>query len=498
MKRVVPLGFVLPALLAHEASAQSNPPPSQAAALAGSPDLIPIYILLLSLIVLTAVLIIYVWGLRDKMSNAMAAGNVDGSARATLLTAYNDLPLGVPRGSVRAVLAMIIVFGSIAFLALSMMTGGQYKFPEALTGILGAILGFYFGKGGAGEDGQAVQAVAAANADTRDALAKANDATTQAKDAQAKVDSTTQMLTDTTQTLTDVQTKHDELAKDRLDGITSKLQDAVGVGNAIGNLLPGSFGAAVKEATGTLGGTLNAVNDLRHGDLAGAVQQASTLLDKAAPNMPVVSVLAKAAQLIGPVLGGAFPPIALITTLVGVGSKLSAIAYARWVARIMDQPYTPEQFSPTVFDSNAAVSLIMQVPALAKALGPQLQAGARDVALDVVRLALAPDGGAALLAKYPEAFAGLDQASIDGIVRDLQKASLDYVLAKDLPPDAGAAIGGTTAMLQGIDKIRANHDASAGLDAVMTAVTALKRSGKNPETEFNEAAKSLADAKVPS
>ena len=115
------------------------------------------------------------------------------------------------------------------------------------------------------------------------------------------------MLTDTTQTLTDVQTKHDELAKDRLDGITSKLQDAVGVGNAIGNLLPGSFGAAVKEATGTLGGTLNAVNDLRHGDLAGAVQQASTLLDKAAPNMPVVSVLAKAAQLIGPVLGGAFP-----------------------------------------------------------------------------------------------------------------------------------------------------------------------------------------------
>jgi hypothetical protein len=87
----------------------------------------------------------------------------------------------------------------------------------------------------------------------------------------------------------------------------------------------------------------------------------------------------------------------------------------------------------------------------------------------------------------------MNQATLDDAVRDVQQVALDYVLAKDLPPEAGKEIGGSAALLQAIDKVRANPTGSAGLDAVMTTVTALKRAGKNPETEFNAAAQSIAN-----
>ncbi len=481
MRRTITLGSGLLLLLGSNAVAQSvqaQEPPAPPV------SLLPLYVVLAALVALVAALLFFIWGLRERTIQATDIGDPNGSNRNSLVVAFYGLPLGVPRGSIRAVLAIIIVFGSIAFLAISMLKGDEYKFPDALTGILGAILGFYFGKGNS-DDGQAVQAVVAANADARDSQTKANEATARAQVAETQVGAVSQSLAD-------VQAKHDDLASSHLDRITGNLQEAASIGQTLSTLLPGSFGKTVGEAAGALSGTLTTITELRKGDLADAVQQAGTLLTQATPNLPVVSVLTQAAQVIGPVLGTAVPPAAFITTILGIGSKLSAAAYTRWIARIMDQPYTPEQFSPTVFDSNTAQSLITQVPALTQALGPQIEAGGNDVALEVVQLALTADGAASLAAKFPEAFTGMAPATLDQAVRDLQKAALDFVLAKDLSPDAGAPLGGNTAMLQAIDKIRASPSASAGLDAVMTTVTALRQAGKNPATEFQAAADAIA------
>ena len=481
MRRTITLGSGLLLLLGSNAVAQSvqaQEPPAPPV------SLLPLYVVLAALVALVAALLFFIWGLRERTIQATDIGDPNGSNRNSLVVAFYGLPLGVPRGSIRAVLAIIIVFGSIAFLAISMLKGDEYKFPDALTGILGAILGFYFGKGNS-DDGQAVQAVVAANADARDSQTKANEATARAQVAETQVGAVSQSLAD-------VQAKHDDLASNHLDRITGNLQEAASIGQTLSTLLPGSFGKTVGEAAGALSGTLTTITELRKGDLADAVQQAGTLLTQATPNLPVVSVLTQAAQVIGPVLGTAVPPAAFITTILGIGSKLSAAAYTRWIARTMDQPYTPEQFSPTVFDSNTAQSLITQVPALTQALGPQIEAGGNDVALEVVQLALTADGAASLAAKFPEAFTGMAPATLDQAVRDLQKAALDFVLAKDLSPDAGAPLGGNTAMLQAIDKVRASPSASAGLDAVMTTVTALRQAGKNPATEFQAAADAIA------
>ncbi len=317
---------------------------------------LPIYVVLGAVILIAAAMLWYVWSLRNRLDTAIARLPPDCAAYSALLTGYNDLPLGVPRGTVRAVLAVILVFGSVVFLAVSMLgteSGVVYKFPEALTGILGAILGFYFGKGSSGEDGQAVSAVAAASADARAAIGTA-------ADARAQADAARRQAADAQQSLGAVQAQHDALAGHQLDHIRTGLQAGADIGRVVASSLPGSFGTEVGAAADALAQTAATVADLSTGDLGGAVQKATQLAQQAASNMPVVQVLAKAAPMIASALGGAIPPVALIAALVSAGSLLSAAAYGRWIARVMDAPYTPEQFSPTVFDSNAARSLIAQ------------------------------------------------------------------------------------------------------------------------------------------
>lgn len=442
-------------------------------------------LLLLAVVGFTGVLFRYIWGLRNQISNAIVNPQVDDSIRTNVLSGYSDWPLGLPRGTVRAVLAMVIVFGSVGMLAISTAIPQSAKFPDALIGILGAILGFYFGKNGASTDGQAVAAVAAANADARDAFKQASDAKTESQDAQAQTAAAQQAVQDT-------KAKHDALASDRLDDISGDLQDAVDVGRSLAQVLPGKFGQSLATATQAVSNGLTTVSDLRKGDLSGAVQQATNIVNQVAPNLPVVNVLAKAVQAIGPVLGGSIPPLALITTIIGIGSKLGAVAYAHWVARIMDQPYTPEQFSPKVFDSNTAISVIAQVPTVLRAFRTQLAAGDRELALDVVHLALAGDDGESLVAKYPQAFGGLAQASIESAVRDLHKAALDFILGNEVPPDAAKDVGGLGPLLKAVDKVRSNPDSSAALDLVMTTAKTLESTQKHPETEFSNAAALLS------
>jgi hypothetical protein len=442
-------------------------------------------VVLAIVIAFTAVLLIYVWGLRNQIARAIGDTDLGDNVRTTLLNGYSDWPLGLPRGTVRAVLALVIVFGSVALLAISMSVPEIYKFPDAMVGILGAILGFYFGKSGNSSDGQAIAAVQAANADAHDANQQASAAKAQTQDAQAQTAAANKALQD-------AKAKHDTIAGSRLDDITSDLQDAVAVGQSISKVLPGKFGQSLATATEAVSNTLTTVSDLRKGDLAGAIQQATTVVNQVAPNLPVVSVLAKAAAAIGPVLGGSIPPVALITTIVSIGSKLGSVAYSHWVARIMDMPYTPEQFSAKLFDSNNAIAVIEQVPAVLKGYRAAGMVGDRAAALDMVQLALTDEGVEALVKKYPQLFAGLAQPSIEAAVRDLQKAALDFVIDAELPPDAAKAVGGLPPLLRAVDQIRSNPDASAALDMVMTTVKTLDAAQKHPEVEFNKAATLLS------
>ena len=131
MRRIITLGSGLLLLLGSNALAQSvqaQEPPAPPV------SLLPLYVVLVTLVALVVASLFFIWGLRERTIQATDIGDPNGSNRNSLVVAFYGLPLGVPRGSIRAVLAIIIVFGSIAFLAISMLKGDEYKFADALTG----------------------------------------------------------------------------------------------------------------------------------------------------------------------------------------------------------------------------------------------------------------------------------------------------------------------------------------------------------------------------
>jgi len=60
---------------------------------------------------------------------------------------WAERPLGIPTGSVRAMLALVIVIVAV-WAATGPEPGFVDKVPEWLLGILGAVIGFYFGSRG--------------------------------------------------------------------------------------------------------------------------------------------------------------------------------------------------------------------------------------------------------------------------------------------------------------------------------------------------------------
>lgn len=59
-------------------------------------------------------------------------------------------PLGLPRGSVRAILALLLVGSVVVFAGVSMVTGNAA--PESMIGLAGMVVGYYFAKRDNDED----------------------------------------------------------------------------------------------------------------------------------------------------------------------------------------------------------------------------------------------------------------------------------------------------------------------------------------------------------
>jgi hypothetical protein len=372
------------------------------------------------------------------------------------LELYAQLPFGVPAGTIRSTIALIIVFASLAYIALEMAEIG--KFPDIMAGILGTILGFYFGTRAEAERVDA------------DALARVGEATLQRDRAV------------------------EEVNESKLTTVMAKARAGVEVVRTVSKVLP-------KELAAKVGGVADVVTKgLAVADgLAGSGKTRDALAEKGKAvavlqqDNPIKDVLLRATKSFGDVLGTAVPPLAIVSVIVAVGSRMAGAAYERWVSRVLNAPYTPELFPAAVIDASVARSIIRGSPIFREAFAKELEVGERDFIRTLVNQALSDDAINKLWARDDVARRFKDRETLQRGLEEFQRAAMTEEVLKDIDPKLTEEAGGVNSFLTAIDKLNANPQAQRDLDAIVLMTNQLKREGKVFEPAFKEAIASIRE-----
>ncbi len=265
---------------------------------------------LAALMVMTSALSVVglLWWLIDRYFGLVSKGKV-----AVDLSAMRDLPMGLPDGTIRSVLALFVAVVGLPILIFSNILHLDNAIAGYVNGIIAGVFGFYFGSRTTSAATQAVtQAVAAGR------LLDANNAAAVAK-------------------IATIESERDAALRDGqkdpvVDTLTRQLEIASVLADPIGPLLPpgllpanlGDAVAAGQSALVALGsGTPGPETLQRAKDAAAALTAPSALaqlIKTAAPH------------------AGASP--ATLAALLALGWKLGAPAFQRWDTLLLGAPVT--------------------------------------------------------------------------------------------------------------------------------------------------------------
>jgi hypothetical protein len=376
---------------------------------------------------------------------------------------FAQSPAGLPNGTIRSLMAFFIVLTAV-FLILLTIRGGPFEgFPEVLGGVLGTVLGFYFGSR------------TASSASERETSLQVSELTEERNQANIRADVNEQR----NQTIVQAETT-------RLDHTLATVQEGLIVANTIKDVLPEGLRGSAETVIGKVQGGLKLVEGLKSsGNVGEAVAKAIGLVKDVSKEGGVAAMLVKALGSFGIALGGTMPPLALAVTVATVAARLSGAAYERWVARVLDAPYTPALFPPTVIDANTGFVLLRKSPRFAVAFAPEMQQGDRAFILDFVQMALSEAGSEAIRDKYPGRFATLQD--IDDALDQFQQAAIELEVSKDLTNDMVADVNGVEPLMRALDRIKANPEARADMDALMLMIDKLRTAGQPVEKLVREA-----------
>jgi hypothetical protein len=355
-------------------------------------------------------------------------------------------PAGLPVGTVRSVLALLIVTISLYFIVLQAFRG--LPFPESLTALIGAVIGFYFGGRSA---------------------AKEADETLQ--------DQVKQLKTERDQAVA-------EKDAGQTDTLLKKVQKGITLTKTAASLLPANMRSKYDGTIAKLERGVTMIDSLSQmGKTAEAVAKTDELFKLFKADNPVRDIVEKASQSFGRVLGGAIPPLAIIGGIVGVSTKLVGVAYQKWKARILHLPFSPAVIPLEVVDANTGLVLFLQSPIFKTAFMEKLEANDRPFMESAIQEFLRQEEIETLWAKYKDHFESREQFE-EGL-EEFRRAAANLELKRAIDPALLVEVGGYDPLISNLDRIYADPEARADLDALVTVTEGLQRN--------NEPAKSIFD-----
>ena len=401
--------------------------------------------LLVGIVVLA--LLLYMWALRKQMATSQ-----NDEAKSL----FPHMALGLPDGSIRAGLAILIVVGSLLSLMGAVFPELEIKAPEALTGVFGTILGFYFGRSGGAESAEAsraIQAVATNNADADKRVQEARQQTQQAQDNFAA--------------------SEDGRAKDLAATVDPLLSAATA-------LVDATIPADLKKKLGdSLAAARSAVDKAKAGGKPDEIAKAVTDLQSSGP-------IATAIAEFGPALAPLVPAgttAAALRALAGTAARLSPNVAQHWTARLMNTPSREDLITPSI-DDQYAKNLLGGVPDAAALLQflkanipPGVTAGlspTNDV--DFVKLALRESSIDTIKGVWGKNLPTTDWAAT---IRAIQQRAVEVQLESEIPADLMQPYGGFAAFFSALNDVQsaAGGNGLRALDILMTLQDAARQAG---------------------
>lgn len=346
----------------------------------------------------------FLWWLAARSFRMLA----DPATTPEQIAALRELPMGLPEGTVRAVLALIVGVVGLPLLLFAATLGLTDAIAGYVNGIIAGVFGYYFG----------------ARAQTPDAHAQRRVVDALATEQRANED-----LRRTAATAAETAAEA-ALRPVREGDAAQRLARHV----AVAELLLERFGPALPpgvippEASSLLRGARQAL--AAPGDLAG-VLSATTALTGAGG--PLAALLRTAAPLLPAVAGG---PMAGIALLLGLGWQVSASAWRRWQASVLEAPHDPALFDPGCITPAEALERLAGAPGLAVRLAPLREMP--GFAAELCDMALRDDGAVRIWAAWGEHFESPQQVE-EGLAA-YRQALLRGEASQDVTEDAVRAV----------------------------------------------------------
>jgi hypothetical protein len=320
------------------------------------------------------------------------------------MAALRELPLALPEGTVRALLALIVGVVGLPLLLFSQSLGLNDAVAGYVNGIIAGVFGYYFGARSTTPEAHAARRLG----DALDAELRANEEL-RAREAAARAEA------------------HAATRPGRLTETLARLERQAGIARLIvqrlGPALPA--GLIPREAEAALATAEQALATARGlGQAAEEGPIAAALAGLTGATGPLPALLRAAAPALPALAGG---PLGGAALLVGLGWNLGACAWRRFRARLLEAPFDPALFEPGAITPESAALRLADAPIFQRLFASRVaEPGFLPALLDA---ALREDAAERLWARFP-GFTSPEEAA-QGLA-EFRAALLADALAQDV------------------------------------------------------------------
>ncbi|HEY0418048.1 MAG TPA: hypothetical protein VGC80_00870 [Acetobacteraceae bacterium] len=386
---------------------------------------------------------VFLWWLASRYFAMIHNKELDKDAIASM----SNLPMALPEGTVRAVLALIVAVIGLPLLLFSASLGLSDAIAGYVNGIVTGVFGFYFGTRTTGVPAQAVEKIS--DAERRAGASQAAAAGAQQQVAAAQQERNQAVAEAQTSKAIAAQAQGVAGLDSTLATVNRHLAMAKTALTVFGPLLPaGTLPAQLPDAIALAEKAVSAVGnnkDTVTTDQLTDLQAAADQLTGGAS--PLSALLKQAAPLLTALPIPGIGMVAGLATVLALGVKMGADGFKRWRARVLAAPLAQGLVEFGTVTPELVHAALERSPTLLRALEPAMDDPGFDATLaDIVLRDNAPD---LLLEKFGGEAEGrkliADRAQAAAGIAELRQALLDMRSVNDVPASKLAEVTGTLA-----------------------------------------------------